>query len=356
MTAGTLRDLGERRIISEILMPRYAASTRFGDDCASVVLTPGTDELLVATTDPCPPPMATALGFDDLYFTGWLLSTLNLSDLAAAGARPLGLLTSLTLPADTPIESFTRLLDGIDACCAAVGTQVVGGNLKESQKLDVSATALGSCSRHELLTRNGARPGDRVVVVGDFGSFWAGALGYRAGLIAEGDTAHDLMRNVLTPVPKVPAMRALAEAGLLRAAMDNSDGLYPSLIQLSGASGLGIVLEADQIAFAPAVKDMAERLSTEPIRLALGWGDWHVVAACDPSRLREVTSVALAHGTQVRDIGTFDHRNGVRVRLGSQEGPLMPLDSERFTTGSWFSSGLESYVSALRNAPLMTRS
>ena len=100
-----LQDLGERRIVEEVLAPRYAAaSPRFGDDCATVHLRDN-DHLLV-TTDPCPPPMSAHLGFPDLYYAGWLLATINLSDLAAAGADPLGLLTSLQLRPQCKFRSW----------------------------------------------------------------------------------------------------------------------------------------------------------------------------------------------------------------------------------------------------------
>ena len=142
MSDQVLRDLGERRLIDEILRPRYASSTdTFGDDCASLVVPSG--HRLIVTTDPCPQPMAELLGFADPFFRGWLLATINLSDLAAAGAVPLGLLTSLVLESEMPISSFLRLLDGIDECCRLNGTGVIGGNLKEGKQIDVQATAFG---------------------------------------------------------------------------------------------------------------------------------------------------------------------------------------------------------------------
>ena len=146
MSETRLSDLGERRIIRELLAARYAGNTEaFGDDCAALPLGAASGQHLVVTTDPCPPPMATQLGFDDHFFIGWLLATINLSDLAAAGADPLGIMTSLQLPASTRLVDFERLLDGLDACCAESGTCVLGGNLKEAPKLDVAATAVGVC-------------------------------------------------------------------------------------------------------------------------------------------------------------------------------------------------------------------
>jgi thiamine-monophosphate kinase len=353
MAAPLLRDLGERRIISELLASRYAGRTRFGDDCASVDLVPVDGQVLVATTDPCPPPMATALGFDDPYYTGWLLATLNLSDLAAAGAKPLGLLTSLTLPADTPVARFERLLDGIDGCCAAVDTYVIGGNLKEAPQLDLSATALGVCRAEHQLHRTGAQAGDAVIVIGELGDFWAGALGYRRGLIAAGDSTHPLMHNVLTPRPKVTVMRQLAEQQLLTAAMDNSDGLYPSLVQLGTDNGVSVSVDADAIDFSREVTTMADSLELHPMRLALGWGDWQIVGCCRPDDLEAIVAAASMASESVRQVGVLKAGSGVALKVDGQQGPMMPLDSERFVTASWFSSGLQGYIDRLCDAPLI---
>jgi thiamine-monophosphate kinase len=353
--AQLLSDLGERRIISELLAPRYAHETRFGDDCASVALGSGEGQVLIATTDPCPPPMATALGFDDLYYTGWLLATLNLSDLAAAGAAPVGLLTSLNLPADTPVARFKRLLDGIDACCEAAGTHVIGGNLKEAPQFDVSATALGICEADEQLHRNGAQAGDAVVVIGELGDFWAGVLGYRDGLIETGDAEHPLMRNVLTPLPKIAVMRELAAAKLLTASMDNSDGLYPSLVQLASDNSLGVDVEADTIVFSPPVAAMADSLGVHPMRMALGWGDWQIVATARPDDVGAVTATAASSGIAVRQIGLLSPGDGVTLTVAGRHGRMMPLDSERFVIDSWFSSGLDGYIERLETAPLVAQ-
>src|SRR5258707_14371590 len=143
-----LDDLGERRIIEEIMRPRYGDQwpEDFGHDCAIVGETdswPG--RTVVATTDPCPEPMASFLGYKDLYYRGWLLATINLSDLAAAGATPVGLLTSLVLPNDLTVSELSRLLDGIDECSRANGTRVLGGNIKEGERIDLTATAIGTC-------------------------------------------------------------------------------------------------------------------------------------------------------------------------------------------------------------------
>jgi len=197
-----LSDLGERQIIQDILSARYEAhfDSYFGNDCA-IVSPIGSIEgdTLIATTDPCPPPMADYLGFDDLYYWGWLLATINLSDLAAAGAHPISLLTSLVLPNELKINAFESLLNGIDDCCGLFDTNVVGGNIKESDQINLSATAIGSCFEKELMSRTGAHEGDLVVAIGDLGLFWAGVVSIQQGISWDPETELELFRKGLRP-------------------------------------------------------------------------------------------------------------------------------------------------------------
>lgn len=346
---GTLRDLGERRIVRELLGARYGGEG-FGDDCAAFrEIPPGAT--ILASTDPCPPPMAHALGFGDEYYRGWLTATINLSDLAAAGAVPAGLLSSLILPATMPVRDFERLLDGIDACCSSVETVVVGGNLKEGDAVDAAATAIGYVESRAALSRRGARPGDLIIGLGELGSFWASSLTVRGGAALDKDDP--LLGNVLTPVPKVAVGAALRRAGLVRCCIDNSDGLQPSLAQLAEASGVGISLELDDWKFSDGVGAAAKALGTTPHRLALGWGDWQLIASCDVDQLSRVERIAAEKKVEIHLLGRVVEGAGVTATFAGESGRLMPLESERFASTSWFSAGLDGYIEQMLQAPLL---
>lgn len=346
-----LRDLGERRLISEILAPRYEGfSESFGDDSASTAIPDGSGQLLVST-DPCPPPMSRTLGFDDYYYDGWLLATINLSDLAAAGAEPIGLVTSLQLPADMALDHFIRLLDGIDACCEAHGAHVLGGNLKEADNVALSATALGWCDSPPL-SRRGASPGDLILVLGDLGLFWAGTLAIQRGLRIA-DAADPLLRSILEPRPKTELAIWLRRDGLLTSCMDNSDGLQPSLAQLGVAGGVAMRIDKAAVAVAGEVHGVADQLEVDPFRLVLGWGDWQLVATCRPDRLPEIVRIASETEIGAHVIGEVQQGQGVELVDDAERGPLFPLDSERFSRQSWFTAGLNSYVDQMLEAPLI---
>ncbi|CAN5449503.1 thiamine-phosphate kinase [soil metagenome] len=350
MAEQVLRDLGERRLIEEVLRPRYDASTdSFGDDCASLLVPPG--HRLVVTTDPCPQPMAELLGFNDPYYRGWLLATINLSDLAAAGALPLGLLTSLVLEPDMPISSLVRLLDGIDDCCRVNGTRVIGGNLKEGKQIDVQATAFG-CVPDLPLSRVGARPGDVVALAGPAGEFWAGALSSRGTVDLPEGVLDELLRPVLTPTPQLAFGAALLRSGARVVAMDNSDGLGPSLRTLAQLNRVGASVDLGQIKVRHEVQLAATALGVDPLRLLFGWGDWNLVLAIDPGEIDLVRGISSDLAVPLTELGELTSSQDVVLRRGDRVARLAAPDSERFAVDSWFVAGIGSYIEKLLNFEL----
>lgn len=343
-----LSDLGERRIVEEILRPRYGHWTdTFGDDCATLTFDART---LVVTTDPCPYPMAHLLGFNDEYFRGWLLGTINLSDLAAAGATPLGLLTSLVLPASMLLDDFRRLLDGIDDCCRAADTRVIGGNLKDGNEIDVQATAIGSVSGTPL-GRQGTETGDLLLAAGPTGSFWAAVTAIRAGT-APTDLAPGLLEAVQTPTPQLAFGQELQQSGIRCAVMDNSDGLGSSLNTLAVTNGVGMLIDLDSIDYGEEVAEVSRAVDIDPARFALGWGDWNLLVSVKPTDADAVAAIAQDTATPITQVAVARLGSGVHATRAGRELAVEAPDSERFTADSWFRSGIETYIERLLGFPL----
>src|SRR5580693_3532887 len=230
-----LNDLGERRILAEII-PLYAQGV--GNDCAELKVV---NSKLTLTTDPVPPPAASVIGGDpDPYWMGWLLVTINASDVAASGGKPRAFLAALDMPAEWPVDDLHRLLAGIREGCDEMGFAYVGGNIRESKALAATGFALGECVGYEPLGRSGASPGDIVVSIGQGGQFWCDAMHIRAGGYVE-----KLASPLFRPIAKNRAMSVLAERALVSSSMDTSDGLLPTLEELSEQSGLGLTLNLD---------------------------------------------------------------------------------------------------------------
>jgi len=199
---------------------------------AELVRLPGTDLVLAVTTDALAEEIATGL-YADPWLIGWMLVTVNASDLAAVGAHPLGLLVCETLPPGTAPAWIAELQQGIADAATAHDLPVLGGDTNAAAHTALAATAIGFVQGRPL-TRCGARPGDWLFASGPLGMGGAYAL---ARLVSP-DTA--------TAIPFRPSAR-LREGALLRdfasACMDTSDGAIATIDELMARSGVGLRIE-----------------------------------------------------------------------------------------------------------------
>lgn len=340
----SLGELGERRILAELLLPRYRDVPAFGDDCAVF----GRD--LVATTDSCPTPLVASLGMNDPFHTGWLLATINLSDLAAAGATPDGLVVNYTLPMDTPVPVLKRIMDGVDACASSHGTRVLGGDICDGRETRLSATAVGRCIPGRRLSRSGAQAGDRLLLVGSPGYLWAAALLHHGWAVLTAAETEDVRERARRPVAQLEAGRLLAGHGLARAALDVSDGLYAGVRSLCEINDLGAAMHGG-IDLDPVLRKVCEHAKVSTFQLGQTWGDWSLlvaVASADVSRARAVLGGAAIG---VREVGRLTVATGV-LTLETVDGPPRTwngMEQERFTPSSWHGLRIDSYIQQLRS-------
>jgi thiamine-monophosphate kinase len=324
-----------------VLRPRYQGTEGFGDDSAFLA-TVDTKSELVATTDSCPAPLADLLTGPDLFHAGWLLATINLSDLAAAGAEPLGLVVNYTLPASTTVTEFEQLLDGVDACCTAHGTKVVGGDLRDGATMQLTATAIGRCAPGSRLRRSGAKAGDRLLLAGSPGYLWAAALLADNRATLPEPARAEVLRRACHPTAQLQAGQLLATGGFARAAMDVSDGLFATVRTLAEANGLGAAVTGEFTVDGP-VADVAAQCGLSPFALAQTWGDWGLVVAVRSEDAALVTKTLRAEGVPAQDFGelTADRR----FTLGPENAPWQGIAQERFSAGSWHGGDLSTLIS-----------
>jgi thiamine-monophosphate kinase len=270
-----------------------------GDDAAVWRPRPGED--LVATVDA----VVSGVHFDRRFApadVGWKALAVNLSDLAAMGARPVAALVALALPRGTRPSELRGLARGLGACARAFGIPVLGGNVTRARDLSVTITVLGAVPEGRAVLRSGARAGDLVAVTGTLGD---AALGLRPGAPAA------LARRQRRPVPRVAA--GLAVAGLVRAAIDVSDGLVQDLGHLCRASRVGARIGVSELPLSPAYRRVARGLA-DPWGPALAGGeDYELVLAVPPARLAAVRAAALRARTPLAVIGRFVRGAGVAV-------------------------------------------
>jgi thiamine-monophosphate kinase len=213
----------------------------------------------------------------------------NLSDLAAMGARPRGALLSLALPPQLELAVLDGMLDGFLALADRYGVALVGGNVTSIPgPMVVDVTAIGSVHRRKILARRGARPGDHVFVTGAVGGAAAGLARLQSARPAADPDASRYLR----PDPRVRAGMLLGGNRAASSCVDLSDGLADGVRQIAHASDAGITLDAPAIPISDGVREWAAESGRDAIDFALrGGDDFELLFTVRPShagRLRTV--------------------------------------------------------------------
>ncbi len=235
----------------------------------------------------------------DPRIVGGRLVGVALSDLAAVGARPAYALLALALP---PADDPRRLFEGILAGCRRHDLALAGGDLSRAGRLTASLTVLGKpVAGGRWLRREGARPGDRLWVGATLGESAAGRLLVARGARIDGRVvrlpaglrrpralaaaARRAVRRHLAPEPQL-ALGAWLAKRRRAAAIDVSDGLALDLSRLCRASGVGASVQAARLPLAASFAELAGRLGSEPLALALGGGEDYALLFALPPRAR----------------------------------------------------------------------
>jgi thiamine-monophosphate kinase len=268
-----------------------------GDDAA--VLRPPRGERIIATADA----VFAGVHFDRRFTAadvGWKALAVNLSDLAAMGARPLWALVALALPRDADPAWVRGVARGLGRCARRYGIAVVGGNVTCARQLSLTVTVVGSAPRP--LRRDGARPGDAILVSGTVGD---AALGLRRG------AAPALARRQRRPVPRIEL--GLALRGIASAAIDVSDGLVQDLGHLLEASKVAASVRLEELPLSAAYR-RATRRAADPWGAALSGGEDYELCVTVPVRKVGAARAAAARaGTPLSVIGTVLPGAGIQV-------------------------------------------
>jgi thiamine-monophosphate kinase len=272
-----------------------------GDDAA--VLRPPPGEDLAMTVDA----VVEGVHFDRRFRgedVGWKALAVNLSDLAAMGARPLWALCALATPRGESSARLAAVGRGLATCARAFGVALAGGNVTRARQLSLCVTAVGAVPRGGALLRSGAHPGDVLLVSGTLGD---AALGLRPG------AARELIRRQRRPVPRVALGGALL--GLARSCIDVSDGLLQDLGHLCAASGVGAMVRLDSLPLSGAYRRaVAHRPPERACDAALAGGeDYELLVAVPPGRVGQAHAAARKVGDRLTAIGEVSAGRGVRV-------------------------------------------
>lgn len=262
----TVSHLGEKRIVREIIKPICTsgrACVGVGDDSAVLDFPAG--EQLLASTDKIPEDLlAIQLGLMSAFQHGRYLAIVNISDIAAMGGKPIGLLCTLVLPNGFSLEYLRQFMRGFVAGGAEWNVPVVGGDTGWGSSACFSATALGSVESGRALLRSGAQPGDKIFVSGTVGGFGT-ALAYfiaakPSGFALSNDEEAWLKHKLVNPTARVDIGRVLSQTGTCTSCMDITDGVGQSLRELAEASDLHFVVYPDRLPVSPITHKVANFL------------------------------------------------------------------------------------------------
>ncbi len=273
-----------------------------GDDCA--LLAPPPESELAVTTD------TLVEGAHFLPDTcprdiGHKALAVNLSDLAAMGARPMWASLALTLP--TADEAWlSGFAEGFLALAGRCSVELIGGNVSKGP-LTITVQALGSTVAGTALRRSGATAGDRIYVTGLLGQ---GGLGLKMILGETGIDDGDALDHLYRPVPRVEV--GLQLIGLASACIDVSDGLAADLGHVLVASQVGATLRWDDIPLSVAIRHYVQITGDWMFPLQAG-DDYELCFTVPPSAEHTLQQRMAGLNCRYACIGRIEERGGLRL-------------------------------------------
>ncbi len=280
-----------------------------GDDCASVALGSGA---VLLTNDAFVENVHFKRSWMPAWKAGWKSLAANVSDIAAAGGAPVAALISLELPGALPVRWVEDFYGGLLACGRRYGVALAGGNVCASSHVAIHISLIGKAPKR-MPGRNGARPGDLLVVTGRLGGARAGLLCLRRGL--RGLAARAAVERHLMPRPDLRAGQVLARHA--SAQVDISDGLVNEARLLANASRVQVVLVPGAVPVHTSARALATELGMSPLALALTSGEEYELLATVPrARWRAKGQMLMRLDAGVTVIGEVRRGRGVSVLGG----------------------------------------
>jgi thiamine-monophosphate kinase len=306
----------EDRLIARFFQPlaTHPGALGLSDDAAFLTPPPGCD--LVLKTDA----IVGGVHFfpeDAAHTVASKALRVNLSDLAAKGARPLGFLLSLALPKETGDDWLEGFAQGLRGDAVLFGCPLFGGDTDRTPgPITISIAMFGSVPEGTMVRRAGASPGDRVFVSGTIGDAALGVI-LRRGKnwkLGEPQRQH-LISRYLLPQPR----NALAEAVRMHAsaAMDVSDGLVGDFAKLCRASGVAADVDVGRVPLSEAAKAIISADASVLESALTGGDDYEIVCTVPAARSASFQAAAKAANVAVTEIGEIKAGHGARFLAAS---------------------------------------
>lgn len=281
-----------KRLTENFPIKNASSEVVVGDDAA--VINPDGQKVVV-TTDVLAEGVHFNLGYVPLKHLGYKAVVVNLSDIAAMNAVPTQVLVSIAASNRFPVEAFDEIYEGIYRACEIYGVDLVGGDTTSSNAgLVITITAIGLEKEENIITRNGAKANDLLVVTGDLGGAYMGlqilerehtVYLTNPNMQPEMEGYDYILERQLKPEARTDIKKILEQLDIKPTSMiDVSDGLASEILHLSDQSKVGFRLYEEKIPMDSLTISTADEFNLNPVMCALSGGeDYELLFTIAPS-------------------------------------------------------------------------
>ncbi len=313
-----LSDIGEREIIKHIIQI-VGNKNITGDDSAYI---PYGNNYILVTTDM----IRKRTHFPDIMSprdVGWFASAVNLSDIAAMGGKPIGVLLSLGLPRDIEERYVLEIMKGAEECTRYYNTHIIGGDTKEHDEITIGGVAIGTVPKDEILLRKGISPGDALVVTDHLGKAGAGYLSIKHNISTISKS------GLIRPIPRIREGRNIAKEHLATSCMDISDGLSSSLYQLMKINNVGFSIDGNNLPISEEAIEISKLLGISSYSIATDYGgDYELLFTIPEDRIKKVKEMVGV--TQLTQIGVVTKEKEITISIDGKKTRLANRGYEHF--------------------------
>ena len=284
-----------------------------GDDCAVIPQKTGLDTLV--STDMLMEGTHFLIEDAKAFELGWKSAAVNLSDLAAMGAKPVGSFLSFALPKEFETSWIREFMDGFGEISRRCDCPLLGGDTTSSpDRLCINVTVLGNAPHGKAKLRSTAKIGDKICVTGTLGDSAAGLQ-----LILKGEERNEyLLKRHYLPTPRVQEGMYLLETEGVHAMMDISDGIASDLRHILHESGVGAEIDLSRLPLSKELRDICARKGWDANKLAVSGGEDYellfTVAPEEESRIEVSHTVigSIVEGSEIKWKGSDKDYMGFR--------------------------------------------
>ena len=280
---------------------------------AELIQIPGTSLLLAITTDSIVEEIESGL-YNDPYMIGWMTVMASMSDLAAVGAEPIGILLNQSLPRNIKNKYLYKIQDGINDACNKCNIHVIGGDTNFSSSMQMSGCGIGFVKNNSFMTRIGCKPGDYLFSSGKLGRGNSYAL-FKLSVNT------DISINPITYKPKAKLDKGQLICDYANCCMDTSDGFISTIDQLMRLNNIGIIIDNNlqEIIDHEAIELSNNTKIPEWMMLAGPHGEFELLFTIPPSKIDSFLKAATSVEWEPVRLGKVVKSQGLNIMQNEKQ-------------------------------------